>query len=110
MNPPRSHTKQTGRLLTDKTKLVGPSINCEGAGDPTNDDGDPSASPSRPPWTPHVQSYAVATDAAGLERLVGHSAVFACHQGRLDAIRAAEVGASAAMLAGGLGLDAFQLK
>lgn len=62
------------------------------------------------PWVPHVQSYAVATDGAGLARLAKHSRVFECHRGRLDAIRAAEVGASAAVLAAGYNIESFQLK
>jgi len=98
-------------MLTAKTKLVGPSLNCEGAGDPDPfADYDLPAATEQAPWVPHVQSYAVATDADGLAQLMRHSAVFRCHEGRLDAIRAAEVGASAAMLAAGFDLDAFQLK
>lgn len=104
-------------MLSDSVKFVGPSINCEGAGD-----ADPFRGLGPPPaagkdadagargWVPHVQSFAVATDAAGLELLRARSRVFACHAGRLDAIRSAEVGASAAMLAGGYGIDSFQLK
>lgn len=65
----------------------------------------PAARPRRLP-----RSYALATDAEGLQLLMARSAAFACHAGRLDAIRSAEVGASAAMLAAGHGLDSLQLK
>ena len=88
-------------MLSDSVRFVGPSINCEGAS---------GAEPGRRAWTPHVQSYAVATDAAGLEILRRDSAAFHCHGGRLDAIREAEVGASSAMMAGGHNLASFQLK
>lgn len=57
-----------------------------------------------------LNSYALATDAEGLRVLMERSAAFKCHADRLDAIRTAEVGASAAMLAAGYGLDSLQLK
>jgi hypothetical protein len=100
--------------LKDGVKFVGPSINCEGAGEeqPLGPAFAAAGGPAPEPqvWTPHVQSYAVATDMDGLARLRRHSAVFRCHRGRLDAIRAAEVGASAAMLAAGHRISSFQLK
>ena len=124
-------------MISDRVKLVGPSVNCENAGEadpfeglwPAGGDGNDhhsggdgaslsasgagqrgSGPPAGGVWTPHVQSYAVATDAAGLRRLLKASGAFRCHAGRLEAIRAAEVGASAALLAEGFNLGAFQLK
>lgn len=96
--------------LTGGVKIAGPSINCEGAGEerPLGAFGGPGPEPHA--WTPHVQSYALATDAAGLALLRSQSGAFACHRGRLDAIRTAEVGASAAALAAGHNIGSFQLK
>lgn len=59
--------------LSPSVKLVGPTISCEGS--PL--DGDQAGV-----WrtNPHVQSYVVATDAAGLQLLVADGRVFKCHQ------------------------------
>jgi hypothetical protein len=89
-------------MLGGPIKLAGPTINCEGAGE---------ASPAGgAPWVPHVQSYAAATDADGLSRLLSASPAFHCHSGRLEAIASAEIGMSQAVLSAGLDLDSFQLK
>jgi hypothetical protein len=111
----RTHTPNKS-MLGDRVKIVGPSISCEGAGKTGSDgdgdgDGDGSNIAPTTTWTPHVQSYALAVDREGLALIAARSRAFACHAGRLAAIAAAEVGASAALLgAGAYGLDSFQLK
>ena len=65
--PPRSR-------LTGRVKLVGPTISCEGS---------PFQGNVSAPWrrTPHVQSYALATDREGLELLAAEG-VLGCHSDR----------------------------
>lgn len=48
----------TPSLLTPTTKLVGSSINCEGAGEANPFGGllDTGSGAAAPPWVPHVQS------------------------------------------------------
>ena len=81
-------------------RLAGPAISCEGA---------PQAGPGTQGWlfSPHVQSWAVATDRIGLaiwEEAGGNAGPLACHADRAAAIAHGEVGGSAAILAAGKGL------
>lgn len=67
------------KRLTDKIKLVGPSINCE--------------------QKPHVQSYLMATDQVGLALLtVKDAGIFRCHANYHDAVFDGEIAASQLLL------------
>ncbi len=81
-------------------RLAGPAISCEGA---------PQAGPETQGWlfSPHVQSWAVATDRVGLaiwEEAGVDAGPLACHADRAAAVAHGEVGSSAAILAAGKGL------
>jgi hypothetical protein len=79
----------TSKLQKD-VKLVGSTISCEAG-------------------HPHVQSYAVATDQAGLA-LLRNSSVFSCHGTRDDAIRNAELASSIAIINAGFNIDCLMLQ
>ncbi|GAX76065.1 hypothetical protein CEUSTIGMA_g3508.t1 [Chlamydomonas eustigma] len=89
--------------LKGDTKLVGPTISCEGS--PLNGD-------VRGKWrrNPHVQSYALATDRVGLRLLMRDRTVFHCHQSRWNTIYYSELGSSAAVLAAGYNIDSFMTR
>jgi len=70
-------------------KLVGPSISCG--------------------TQPHVQSFLVATDMVGLEILRKEGAL-KCYDTQADAVKFAELGASAAMFKHGYSIDSLMLK
>jgi hypothetical protein len=84
-------------------RAAGPVISCEGTplgGDPVGQG-----------WThsPHVQSWALATDAVGLAawRAAGDANPLRCHADRWGAVEGGEVGASAVLLAAGHGLGSL---
>lgn len=58
---------------------------------------------------PHVQSYAVATDAAGMALLLADGKVFKCYEKFQDTIYHSELGASAVMLSAGYNLDCLMV-
>eukprot|EP00775_Hariotina_reticulata_P012780 gene12780-12909_t len=89
--------------LTDTVKLVGSTISCEGS---------PLHGHQRGRWrrNPHVQSYAVATDAVGLHLLIGDQHVFACHKDRWDTIYYSELGSSKCILDAGYNIDSLMLR
>jgi hypothetical protein len=81
--------------IDQKTKLVGPTINCGGAhGEPPR---------------PHIQSYVVATDRIGLDILF-KAGVFDCHADFKDAVLKGEIAASTAILNAGYGIDCLMLR
>jgi hypothetical protein len=88
--------------LSDTVKLVGPTINCEGA--PFN--GDPQQH-----WrkNPHVQSYLVATDQVGITLLLKDSKVFKCFSKISDTIYHSELGSSQIILDAGYNIDCLMV-
>lgn len=89
--------------LSDTVKLVGPTINCEGA----PEKGDVNAH-----WrkNPHVQSYLVATDRVGLNLLLQDQNVFACFENMSDTIYHSELGSSKVMLDAGYNIDCLMAR
>eukprot|EP00878_Enallax_costatus_P024831 GHUV01026523.1.p1 GENE.GHUV01026523.1~~GHUV01026523.1.p1 ORF type:complete len:299 (+),score=79.13 GHUV01026523.1:220-1116(+) len=89
--------------LRGSVKLVGSTISCEGS---------PLHGNHRGKWrhNPHVQSYAVATDLAGLQLLLADSKVFACHKDRWDTIFYSELGSSKAILDAGYNIACLMLR
>lgn len=89
--------------LTDKVKLVGPTISCEGSPYQGNGAGE---------WrtNPHVQSYVLATDQVGLKVWEMDENVFKCWSSMWDVIWHGELGSSLAMLKAGYNLDSFMLR
>jgi hypothetical protein len=89
--------------LSDTVKLVGPTINCEGA----PEKGDVAA-----PWrkNPHVQSYLVATDQVGLSVLLQDQNVFACFEDMSDTIFHSELGSSKVLLDAGYNIDSLMAR
>lgn len=91
------------RLLTSRLggdgniRMIGPVISCEGS--PHRD---PAIQPDAM-WrrNPHVQSWAFAVDAVGLNVLRTESEVLGCPEDRIDAIYHSELGASRAILRAG---------
>lgn len=81
--------------LSETVKLVGPTINCGGAYD-------------HPPVA-HVQSYAAATDQAGLG-VMRAAGVFGCYDSIRDVVLRGELGASEALMAAGYAIDSLQLR
>lgn len=81
--------------LSEEIKLVGSTINCGGAH-------------GRPPY-PHVQSYAVATDQAGLNILM-RSGVFSCWKEMSDVVIRSEIGASRAIIKAGYNIDCLMTR
>ena len=88
----------TSKLVGD-VKLVGPTISCGG----TIRNGELKQNP-------HVQSYAMATDAVGLEVLMNDGGVFACYEDFANTIWYSELGSAAVMLEAGYNLDSFQVR
>jgi hypothetical protein len=82
--------------LTPSTKLVGATINCGGAH---------GTAPK-----PHVQSYVVATDRAGLSVLLAAPGVFECWKEMADVVVHSEIGASVAILNAGFNIDSLMLR
>jgi hypothetical protein len=98
----RWHEQIVSRI-TDKVKLVGPTISCEGSPKDGNIDGE---------WrtNPHVQSYVLATDQVGLKLMQDDGKVFACYVNMWDTIFYSELGSSLAILRGGYNLDSFMVR
>ena len=90
----------TSKLVGD-VKMVGPTINCEGTA--TLESGERRNNP-------HVQSFAVATDAVGMELLVQDGKVFGCYDAFQETIYHSELGASAVILEAGYNLDSFMVR
>ncbi len=86
--------------LTDEVKLVGPTINCEGAAKAGSRDRRSN---------PHVQSYAMATDAVGLDLML-RANVFSCYDTISDTVFHAELGSSKAILDAGYEIDSFMAR
>lgn len=82
--------------LNDDVKLVGSTISC-------------GISHNYPP-TPHVQTYAVATDDVGIQILLSSSNALRCHKSMNDAVTDGEIGASAAILKAGYNIDSLMLR
>jgi hypothetical protein len=78
------------KLINNYTKLVGPTISCQGA--------------------PHVQSYFWVTDKEGLSLLLKNGDIFTCHQTQVDAIYGGEIPASKVMFDAGFGIDSLMKK
>ena len=89
----------TSKLVGD-VKLVGPTINCEGTAE--------FATGERR-QNPHVQSFAVATDAEGMQLLIDSGHVFKCYDHFEDTIYYSELGSSAVILNAGYNLDSFMV-
>lgn len=89
----------TSKLVGD-VKMVGPTINCEGTA--SLDNGEQRSNP-------HVQSFAIATDAVGMKLLVDDGKVFACYDAFQETIYHSELGASAVILEAGYNLDSFMV-
>jgi hypothetical protein len=89
--------------LSDKVKLVGPTISCEGSPKEGNVDGE---------WrtNPHVQSYVVATDQVGFAVMREDGNVFKCHKDMWDTIYYSELGSSWSILEAGYGIDSFMMR
>lgn len=82
--------------LTDDIKLVGATISCGESG-------------PHPP-TAHVQSYAVATDAVGLDLIRKNSTVLACYNTMQDVVFYGERGITETILNAGYGLDSLMAR
>ena len=89
----------TNKLVGD-VKLVGPTINCEGTAEFTT---------GERRQNPHVQSFAVATDAEGMQLLIEAGHVFKCYEHFEDTIYYSELGSSAVILNAGYNLDSFMV-
>jgi len=92
------HRLLTSRLGGDgNIRMIGPVISCEGS--PLHD---PAIEPdAKWRWNPHVQSWALAVDAVGLNVLQAGTKVLGCPKDRLDTIYHSELGASRAVLRAG---------
>lgn len=86
--------------LTADVKLVGPNISCGGVKLPGS---------NTTAANPHVQSFAVATDAVGLSLLRRNGSVFACHDRIGHTVFHSELGLSAVMLDAGYNLDCLMV-
>lgn len=88
------------RAFTDKVddhvKLVGSTVSCGGSG-------------PHPP-TPHIQSYAVATDAIGLNLLRRNTTVLACYDTMQDVVFYGERGITETILNAGFGIDSLMAR
>jgi hypothetical protein len=89
--------------LSSTVKLVGATINCQGApfqGDPKQH------------WrkNPHVQSYLVATDQIGLKLIMQDKNVFRCYKNIADTIYHSELGSTKAILAAGYNIDSLMVR
>lgn len=84
--------------LTDKVKMVGPIISCEGAPEDGNAAGD---------WrgNPYVSPHVWATDAEGWQLLANEPGVFRCHGSKWESRYHSDAGASLAMLKNGWTID-----
>ena len=98
--PVSSSSYHWTRAFTDKVddhvKLVGSTVSCGGSG-------------PHPP-TPHIQSYAVATDAIGLELLRRNDTVLACYDTMQDVVFYGERGITETILNAGYGLDSLMAR
>lgn len=90
----------TSKLIGD-VKLVGPTISCGGTFKPGT---------MELRQNPHVQSYAIATDAIGLRLLMEDGRVFACYNNIQDTIYYSELGASAVIMDANYTLDSFMVR
>jgi hypothetical protein len=90
------------RKLSDTVKLVGPTINCEGA--PYK--GDPTLHYRK---NPHVQSFVVATDQVGMALLLKDRNVFRCYDNIADTIYHSELGTSKVVLDAGYNIDCLMV-
>lgn len=86
--------------LTADVKLVGPTISCEGTTAPSGERRE----------NPHVQSFAVATDAVGMKLLVKDGKVFQCHETLQETVFHSELGASSVILNAGYNIDSFMVR
>lgn len=84
--------------LSDKVKLVGPTISCEGA---------PKGGDAAGEWrgNPYVSPHAWATDAQGWGLLAAEHGVFRCHSSPWDTRYYSDAGASLAVLRSGGTID-----
>lgn len=89
--------------LSDRVKLVGPTISCEGSPYQGNVKGEWRANP-------HVQSYVLATDQVGFKVWQKDENVFKCWESMWDVIWHGELGSSLAMLNAGYNLDSFMMR
>lgn len=89
--------------LSESVRLVGPTISCEGS---------PYKGDVQGEWrsNPHVQSYVLATDRAGLDIWLADKNVFACWDSMWDVIWHGELGSSLAILNAGFNLDSFVMR
>lgn len=90
----------TAKLVGD-VKLVGPTINCEGAAKLTS---------GEHRQNPHVQSYAVATDLDGMKLWLRDGNVFSCYAAFQDTVYYSELGASAIILDAGYNIDCLMVR
>lgn len=92
----------TSQLDAD-VKLVGPNINCGGM---------PLPRPGSDMFfsNPHVQSFAVATDAVGLDIIRQNSSVLACYSRVQETVVYSELGLSASVLEAGYNLGCFMVR
>lgn len=82
--------------LDDDTKLVGSLISCGGM-----------SHRGRNHANPHIQSFAVATDAIGLNVLLSNSSAFECFSDFKDVVINSELGMSRAIIDAGYNLGSF---
>jgi hypothetical protein len=82
--------------IDHRIKLVGSTLSCGASGE-------------HPP-TLHVQSYAVATDAVGLDLLRKNATVLACYRTMQDVVFYAERGITETILNAGYGLDSLMMR
>jgi len=94
--PPYHWTRAFTDKLDDHVKLVGSTVSCGGSG-------------PHPP-TPHVQSYAVATDVVGLNLLRQNETVLACYDTMQDVVFYGERGITETVLNAGYGLDSLMAR
>jgi hypothetical protein len=93
------------KKLNSKVKLVGATISCQGA--PLHGDG----SIPKDQWrkNPHVQSYLVATDQAGMALLLKDRRIFKCYEKIADTIYHSELGVSRVILHAGYNIDCLMV-
>lgn len=83
--------------LDNRVKLVGSTINC----------GDVFGTGS---GSPHVQTYAAATDQRGMELLLRRSTSLRCHTSKLDAVMHGEIELSRSILGNGYQIDSLMIR
>eukprot|EP00245_Coleochaete_scutata_P007057 TRINITY_DN2205_c0_g1_i1.p1 TRINITY_DN2205_c0_g1~~TRINITY_DN2205_c0_g1_i1.p1 ORF type:complete len:467 (-),score=63.51 TRINITY_DN2205_c0_g1_i1:385-1785(-) len=83
----RWHSVLTSRLDKD-VKMVGATVTCQ--------------------YTPHIQSYVVATDQVGLGVLLSNETIFGCHETLLQTVFSSELGSSTEILNAGYNIDTLE--